>query len=184
MLTKPTIIYVSGAPGAGKTTLSKLLSEQLYIPHIASDLVHGGIALTDPHHDRRETLNNVFVPVMIDLAKRNLSFIADHVLQKGISEAGIIDRLKPYANIVYVHVETAHPIERYKHRVETSTLPSVVQRREHLLELAQPHTENLVKTRKPLDLGVPTITVQTDDGYAPDIDSVVAFIRANSEQLA
>jgi cytidylate kinase len=180
MTTKPTIIYVSGAPGAGKTTLAKLLSEQLYVPHISSDLVHGGVALTNPDHDRRETLHNVFVPTMIDLAKRNVNFIADHVLQKGVSEAGIISKLKPYANIIYVHVETAHPVERYKNRVETSTLPSVMQRREHLLDLVQSHADNLPKTSKPLDLDVPTITVNTDYGYSPDIDTIVAFIRTNS----
>lgn len=176
---KAVIIYVSGAPGAGKTTLSRLLSEQLYIPHISSDLVHGGIALTNPNHDRRKTLNEVFVPALIELAKLNINLIADHVLQKGVSEIGIIDRLKPYANIIYIHVEASNPLERYKARVESSTLPSVVQRREHLLSLVEPHTNNLAITGKPLDLGVPTITINTDDGYVPSVDEVVAFIQAN-----
>lgn len=179
MTTKSTIIYVSGSPGAGKTTLAKLLSEQLYVPYVSSDLVHGSIALTNPNHDRRETLHNVFVPLMIDLAKRNVTFIADHVLQKGMSEEGIINKLKLHANIIYVHVETANPVERYKNRVETSTLPSVMQRREHLLDLARSHADNLPKTSKPLDLDVPTIIVNTDHGYAPDIDTIDAFIRAN-----
>lgn len=178
MPAKPTIIYVSGAPGAGKSTLAKALSEQLYVPHVSSDLVHGGIALTDPNHDRLETLHNVFVPAMIDLAKRGISFTADHVLQKGISETDIIEKLRPHANIIYVHVESKDPLERYVKRVRTSTLPSVVERREHLLGLVPAHTRNLPKTAQPLDLGVPVLTVNTDDGYSPPLEDVVAFIRA------
>lgn len=179
MSAKPTIIYVSGAPGAGKTTLAKLLSEQLYVPCISSDLIHGGIALTNPNHNRRETLNSVFIPALIDLAKRNLSFIADHVLQKGMSEVGIIGKLKPHAKLIYIHVETANPLERYKSRIEQSVVPSIVERREQLLESLAPHANNLSKTSKPLELGVPTIVVNTDDGYSPDIDDLVAFIRSN-----
>ncbi len=175
---KPTIIYVSGAPGAGKTTLSKLLSEQLYVPHISSDLVHGGIAITNPTHDRRETLHTVYIPLLIDLAKRNLTFIADHVLQKDLSETDVIDKLKPFAKITYIHVETANPIQRYKSRIQNSTLPSVVQRRDHLLGLAKHHADNLENTSKPLDLGVPTMAVNTDDGYSPNLDEIVAFIQA------
>jgi len=175
----PSIIYISGAPGAGKTTLAKILSEQLYVPHISSDLVRGGVALTNPKHNRRETLNNVFVPIMINLAKKKVSFIADHVLQQGVSEGDIINRIKPYANIIYIHVETANPLERYKNRIETSTLPSVVDRRDHLLGLIKPHSENLSKTANQLNLDVPTITVNTDDGYTPDVDAIVAFVRQN-----
>ncbi len=179
MATKPTIIYVSGAPGAGKTTLAKLLSEQLYIPLISSDLVHGGVALTNPTHDRRETLNTVFVPVLIDLAKRNINCIADHVLQKGLSEDGIIHKLKPFANLIYIHVETAEPLKRYKHRIETSSLPSVIARRDHLFGLVGRHAANLEKTSRALDLKVPTLVVNTDDNYTPSLDSIVAFIRAH-----
>lgn len=179
MDSKPTIIYVSGAPGSGKTTLVKILSDQLYIPYISSDLVHGGIALTNPDHDRRKTLHNVFVPIMIDFAKRNLNFITDHVLQKGVSETDIIDRLRPYADIIYIHCKATNPIERYRIRTQSSMLPSIVQRREHLLSLAKPHANNLSKTSKSLDLGVPTITVYTDEDYSPSIDDIVSFIKTH-----
>ncbi len=43
---KPSIIYVTGTPGSGKTTLVKCISERLYIPHVSSDLVHGGVSFT------------------------------------------------------------------------------------------------------------------------------------------
>ncbi|HEY5695498.1 MAG TPA: AAA family ATPase, partial [Candidatus Saccharimonadales bacterium] len=80
---KPVIVYVSGAPGSGKTTLARLLADQLYIPSISSDLVHGGVAFLKPEHNRKQTLNDVFVPIMINMAQRGISFIVDQVLQKG-----------------------------------------------------------------------------------------------------
>ena len=178
---KPVIVYISGAPGSGKTTLARLLSEQLYIPHVSSDLIHGGVAFLNPSHDRKETLLNVFVPTMVDMSKKGISFIADHVLQKGVSESDIIDKLKPHANIVYIHTKTSDPISRYVHRVKTSDLPSFIERREHLLSLATPHKENLSKTNEPLDLGVPTIVVNTDNGYEPILDKLVELIKQNTK---
>lgn len=180
---KPLIVYVSGAPGSGKTTLGKLLSEQLYIPQVSSDLIHGGIALSQPKHDRKQTLKSIFVPTIISMAEKGISVVVDSVLQKGISEVDIIDRLRPYAEIVYIHTITANPIERYSNRVRTSTLPSVVERREHLLALAIPHSENLSRTSQPLELGLPTLAVNTDDGYEPSLDEIVKFIRSSYHEL-
>lgn len=44
---RPLIVYVSGPPGSGKTTLASKISHTLYIPHISSDLVHAGVRLTE-----------------------------------------------------------------------------------------------------------------------------------------
>ena len=176
-MTKPLIVYVSGAPGSGKTTLARLLSEQLYVPHISSDLIHGGVAFSNPEHDRKQTLHDVFVPTMIDMTQKGISFVVDQVLQKDTSEADIIDQLRPYATIINVHAVCTNPIERYISRIESSNLPSVVQRRQHLLELATQHKNNLPKTVEPLDLGLPCLVVNTDDGYEPALGEIVAFIR-------
>jgi predicted kinase len=176
--TKPFVVYVSGAPGSGKTTLARLISEQLYVPSISSDLIHGGVAFTNPEHDRKQTLRGVFVPIMVDLAERGVSFVVDQVLQKGLSEDDIIDKLRPYAVIVNIHAVCANPIERYISRVKDSDLPSIVERREHLLGLANLHKDNLSKTSEPLELDMPTLIVNTDQGYEPSLEEVIKFIKS------
>ena len=86
-MNKPLIIYVTGAPGSGKTTLARRISEQLYIPHVSPDLVHGGARFTlGKPNDRYKTLHEAFVPIMIGMTKRGISFVVDHVLQKDISK--------------------------------------------------------------------------------------------------
>ncbi|HEX6258637.1 MAG TPA: AAA family ATPase [Candidatus Saccharimonadales bacterium] len=178
-MNKPLIIYVSGAPGSGKTTLARILADQLYVPSISSDTIHGGVAFLHPEHDRKQTLVNVFVPTMIGLAQNSVSFVADQVLQKGVSEATIIDRLRPYAQIINIHTVCSDPIARYMQRVQSSEVPSVIARREQLLERAAYHKGNLDKTSQPLDLGVPTLVVNTDEGYTPNLSQVLNFIKKN-----
>ncbi len=176
---KPICVYVSGAPGSGKTTLSHILSEQLYIPIVSSDLIHGGVAFTEPGHDRQQTLKHVFVPVIIDMAKRGVSCVVDQVLQKGVSEEDIINKLRPYVHLINIHTICDNPVQRYAERVQNSTTPSVVARRTHMMSLVPQHEKNLPKTYGPLLLGVPQLVVNTEKGYNPGVPEVVNFIRSN-----
>lgn len=173
---KPTIIYVSGAPGSGKTTLAKLLSDRLYIPHVSSDLIHGGLEFTQTDHDRGVAISKVYLPLMINMAQSKISFVVDHVLQKDIAKASVIDKLKEHANIIYIHTQSTHPIERYIEKIKTSDSLGIQQRRDLLIKRAEHHRTNLVNTSESINLDVPTLTVNTNDGYNPSLDAIIAFI--------
>jgi len=174
---KPTIIYVSGAPGSGKTTLAKLLAEQLYIDHISSDMVKGGLEYTSPGQDRQASIAKVFLPLLIDHAEKGVSFVVDHVLQKDIAKGSVIDMLLDVANVIYIHVQTEDPIKRYIERIQNSELPDIIRRRELLLERATHHRDNLVNTAEVINLGIPTLVVKTDNGYNPSVNEVISFIN-------
>lgn len=176
---KPTIIYVSGAPGSGKTTLARHLSMQLNIPQISSDLVHGGIAFVRPDHDRGETIRDIFVPHMINTSKLGVSFVVDHVLQKSMASETIIAKLKEHANVLYIHTQTSDPITRYKHNIETSESMDVNNRKDHLLARAHYHANNLDNTMHKIELDVPTLVVNTDENYNPNLEKIVKFIQSH-----
>jgi len=176
---KPTIIYVSGAPGSGKTTLARHLSKQLNIPQISSDLIHGGVAFTNPNHDRNETVRDVFVPYMIATAKKGISFVVDHVLQKNIAKETVIDKLLEHANVVYIHTQASDPIARYKHNIKTNESKEVNTRRDYLLARADFHASNLGNTMHKIELDIPTLVVDTDDKYSPRLEEIIDFIQSN-----
>ena len=179
MSIKPLIIYVSGAPGAGKTTLAVKVAAELYIPHVSSDLVHGGHRFTDViHHDRHKSLHEAFVPLMQDMSKRGISFVVDHVLQKGVSNHDIIQKLVPYADVIIIHVKSDKPIERHLNRELARTDQGRVSNEQELRERAEYHRSNLEKTATPDHYGLPVLVVDATDRYKPRFDEIIDFIQS------
>jgi len=175
---KPLIVYVSGAPGAGKTTLARQIAQQFYVPHVASDLVQGGVRLTgEGINDRKKTLLSVFVPLLVNMAKMNISFVVDHVLQKGRSETDIIDKLRPHAKLVYIHVYAANAIDRFYKREKSRTDKGVVLSPDELLTRRDFHRDNLINTETSLDIDIPCLKVNTEAEYKPNLPYILEFIE-------
>ncbi len=178
MARKPLILYVSGAPGSGKTTLASKLSDQLYIPHVSSDLIHGGVRLTKGQvNDRLQTLHQIFVPTMVNMAQNNISFVVDQVLQRDKSEDDIVKKLLPHAEIIVIHTQATDPIDRHLSRELNRTDHGQVLDEGGLKQRAEHHRANLNNTEQPLDTDLPTLIVDTDDGYKPSISDIINFIN-------
>ncbi len=174
----PIIIYVSGAPGSGKTTLAERISKELYIPHISSDLVHGGAKLTiGAPNDRHKTLHEAFIPLLLACADYGISIVVDHVLQKGISEQDILDKLSQKARIVIIHTYCDNPIERHLERELSRGDKGKVLNDDELRARAKFHHSNLSNTASPISTELPLLEVDTNNGYQPNIDKILAFIK-------
>lgn len=182
---KPLIVYVSGAPGSGKTTLATRLSDLLYIPRISSDLVHNGVRTTlgEPN-DRYKSFHEVFVPLMIDMVQKQVSFVVDHVLQKDTSKIDVIDKIRPYADIVIIYTTSADPIKRHLERELRHDSPGKIREDEEIISRAEFHRQNLANTQDAdPNLGLPSLTVNTDSDYEPSMDAILAFIASSRDTL-
>lgn len=173
-MSRPLLVYVSGAPGAGKTTLAAKIASELYIPHVSSDLVHGGVNLTQHgQNDRKDSLLNGFVPILIEMLKANVSIVADQVLQKDMSEDDILAKVSPYCYLVNVHVICDDPISRHLERELVRDDRGKVLDERELRERAEFHALNLQRTINPLNLDAPQMVVRTNDGYDPKFDAII-----------
>lgn len=174
---KPLIVYVSGSPGSGKTTLGRILADKLYIQHLTVDKLHAGIRLTtDTFNDRRQTLHETIVPLMQTMARQNISFVVDQTLIEGISQGDVLDKLTPLAQLINIHTMTDDPIARYIHRNETRDDVQRFASQAATPENIQRHRDNLIYTQSPLTVDFPQLVVHTNDGYDPSIDEMVTFI--------
>lgn len=118
------------------------------------------------------------MPYIIDTANRGISFVVDHVLQKDIARETIIEKLREHATIVYIHTQATDPIARYKEKIETSESIEEQARRDFLLTRATYHADNLSNTSDMIELNLPTLVVNTDDGYTPELSDIIKFIQS------
>ena len=170
---KPLSVLVSGAPGAGKSTLATALGGALDIPVLHKDqLVHG------MWRTRGRAMNlgapgvEPFFRTMELWSQLGVSFVAEQTFYRGVSEPDVARRLAPRCFLVNVHCRSRHALERFARRMRDDPLCGEARLRA-LLPLAESLQRDL---HQPLNLACPLIVVDTDDGYEPALDAVIRQI--------
>jgi predicted kinase len=187
-LPKPPLVIVSGAPASGKTTLSRLLADHLPLPLISKDRLREIFRDAFNAETREESRRLiapgfvVFSELISELLRAGVGVVAECNFHRGISEP----ELRPVAALgtpVIIHCQTSRELSyrRFRQR-HALALP---ERRyafdgDRIAELERGILPDAWERAEPVEIGAPVVRVDTTDGYLPDLDGIVAFIRAHT----
>lgn len=184
---KPTLIIVSGRPGSGKSTLARTLAKALSYPLISRDEIYEGLFHTFAGHpeladeDRiTKSAFDTFFRIIGFLLSSDVTFVAEAAFQNERWRFGL-EPFVPLAHMKLIHCEIDPELARQRvlrRRLEQQTVPGAT--RPHAHAHAEPTADALpvIRPFEPLSLPVPSIQVDTIDGYAPKLDEIVAFIKS------
>ncbi|MCX5195739.1 ATP-binding protein [Streptomyces sp. NBC_00249] len=181
MQNRPTLVVVSGPPATGKSTLARVLGTQLGCPTIIRDEIKQGVVMNSPDHrpDRDDPLNipawETFFNTITVLLKGGVTVVAEAAFQDRLWRPG----LEPLLDLADIRVvrcaaPTSTIVDRITERARTDS---------H--RVAHGDTALLADTEAgaydpaqfvPISLDVPTLVVDTSDGYSPGTAEIEAFL--------
>lgn len=171
------LVIVGGAPATGKTTLALALGASLGLPVITKDDVKEALAAPFPTGDRdwSRQLGAAAYGALFTVAERILTSGHGLVLESNFrcaeSEPPLraLARLAPTVVIV-CRIADALRRERFEDRAARG------RHRVHIDEavIAEWNSDDAEFV---IDIGTPRLSVDTTDGYTPDLEHIAAFAR-------
>ena len=182
---RPLLVIVSGAPGAGKTTLGQAISARVGLPFLSKDELKEAMgdelgAPGDVPASQRLGLAayRILYAVTARILEAGGGAVIESNFRRGVSEPELraIVELAD-ARLVHCWAPAATVQARYAQRFERGDRHPVHLDAQRLGDLA----DDLASGRfEPLDLDIPILEVATDDGYEPDLEQVVGFLTAET----
>lgn len=182
---EPTLVLMGGMPGSGKTTLAARLAGALGLPHLSRDAmsedlagVLGADTLADSERNNRAALA-VFLGVGLRLLRSGNGVVMDHAFRRGLAEADLAPLVRASrARLVHCHVPPEEAMARYAGRFERGERHRCHHDAERLARVRTGARTVDLAWYEPLELGIPTLQVDTRREYAPGFNTIVAFVRS------
>ncbi|MEU9700249.1 AAA family ATPase [Streptomyces sp. NPDC047981] len=182
-MSTPIAVVVSGGPGTGKTTLAHELARVLGCPAIIRDEIKQGMVLSHPGYQgggddplNHPTLHAFFGTLNV-LLKAGVTLVAEAAFQDRLWRPN----LEPLIGLAHLRVircttqaDIAH--DRIVQRAKADTHRAAHGDQDLLEALAA--GEHSLDSWAPISLDVPTLTVDTSDGYQPGLHDIADFALA------
>lgn len=181
-MTLPTLTVVSGPPGTGKTTLAHKIAQAVGCPAIIRDEIKQGMVLATPGFDPAgdDPLNlptlTAFFDVLTVLLKAGVTVVAEAAFQDRLWRPNL-EPLTQFAHIRVIRctVDAAVAHERIAQRAAQNTHRAA--HADHDLLKAIAAGQHSIESFVHISLDLPTLIVDTSNGYHPNIPDIVDFIR-------
>ncbi len=186
-MTLPMIVVVSGPAGAGKTTLAHALAGLVGCPAVCRDEIKEGMVHASPGYGPadNDAFNRRVFPVFFDvlgvLLRAGVSVVAEAAYQDKLWRPGLDGMagaagLAALAEVRIVRCAVDGAVAR--DRVVRRAVENGTRRAHGDGDLLAAWEGGLIAFDgfQHIDLPVPTVTVDTSDGYRPPLDEVLAFL--------
>jgi predicted kinase len=167
----PALVVVSGPPGSGKTILAHALARELGCPAICRDEIREGVVRAGtPDPGMLHTLTTFF-DVLTLLVRAGVTTVAEAAFQDRLWQPG----LAPLTGLARVRVVRCSVTPSTARSRIADRLRATANRAAHDDAGLLRRMDAGAATWAPISLPVPTLTVDTTDGYSPGLREIVAF---------
>jgi predicted kinase len=176
------LTVVAGRPGSGKTTLAHALARAIRCPALCRDEVKEGVVNSLPSGTtltdaiQRHT-NDAFFETIELLLSRGVTLIAEAAFQHKLWAP----RLEPLRGIASTRIIvcTVDPTLARSRHIERGLADPERERfhGDRPVQAAREGQQLPIGSYDPPSFDVPTLVVDTTDGYRPQFESIVSFAR-------